>query len=135
VQLQMATLKGLDVRLFLPGKLDHPYLLHINRSYYEDLLKYGVRIFEYQKGIVHSKLMVVDQEWSFVGSANMDIRSFRLNFELNTAILDPTLAQQIEAQLEIDMGDSQEVCWKDFRARPAAQRAKESVLRLLAPAV
>lgn len=133
--LQMASLKGIDVRLVLSGKLDHPYMLHINRSYYDDLLKYGVKIFEYQKGMLHSKLMVVDGAWNFVGSANMDIRSFRLNFELNLAIYDRGLAQQIEAQVTADLTQSGEIRLKEFQARPWIERAKESVLRLFAPAV
>ncbi len=134
-QLQMAALKGLDVRLILSEHPDVPYLLHISRSYYEDLLKSGVRIFEYQKGILHSKLMAMDGVWSFVGSANMDIRSFRLNFELNLAIYDSELAKQIEQQMVIDLSCAREVQLKEFQARSWTQRAKESVLRLLAPAV
>lgn len=133
--LQMAALKGLDVRLILSGRLDHPYLLHISRSYYQDLLKSGVKIFEYQKGIVHSKLMIADDAWSFVGSANMDIRSFRLNFELNLVTHDGELSRRIESQLEADLLESTEVRWREFRDRPWSQRMKESVLRLLAPAV
>ena len=133
--LQMAALKGIDVRLILSGTLDHAYLLNISCSYYEDLLKNGVRIFEYQKGILHSKLMVVDGTWSFAGSANMDIRSFRLNFELNLAIHDAGLARQIEEQMEADLLYAREIRLKEFEARPWIRRAKESVLRLLAPAV
>jgi cardiolipin synthase len=133
--LQMAALKGLDVRLILAGRLDHPYLLQISRSYYDDLLRGGVKIFEYQPGILHSKLMMVDGVWNFAGSANMDIRSFRLNFELNLVIHDAGLGQQIERQMTADLAQSREIRWSEFRGRPWIHRARESVLRLLAPAV
>lgn len=135
LQLQMAALRGVDVRLFLSGKLDHPYLLFISRSYYEELLNAGVRIFEYQKGIMHSKLMVVDGVWSFAGSANMDIRSFRLNFEINVAVHDNEMAQKIEQLMISDLAQSKEIKLDKFQARSWLEHAKESVLRLLAPAV
>jgi cardiolipin synthase len=135
MQLQMAALKGLDVRLILSARLDHNYLRYISRFYYKDLLSTGVKIYEYQKGILHSKLMLVDGRWTFAGSANMDIRSFRLNFELNVAVHDPGLAGKVEKLMLSDLADSQVVDAKVFEMRPWTERAAESVLRLMAPAV
>ncbi|HEX8312631.1 MAG TPA: cardiolipin synthase, partial [Chthoniobacteraceae bacterium] len=81
--LQVCAARGVDVRVLVSEKSDHPYLVQIGRSYYEDLLRFGVRVFEYSKGVNHSKAMMIDSEWMMIGSANSDNRSMRLNFELN----------------------------------------------------
>ena len=90
--LQLAASRGVDVRMLVAGKSDHPYLVNIGRSYYEELLRYGVKIFEYESGINHAKVALVDEEWFMIGSANLDVRSMRLNFELNAFVRDPATA-------------------------------------------
>ncbi|HEY9250961.1 MAG TPA: cardiolipin synthase, partial [Rariglobus sp.] len=84
--LQLCAARGVDVRLLISGKSDHPGLLHIGRSYYEELLEAGVRLFEYQASIHHSKTGILDDDWLLVGSANLDNRSMHLNFELNVLL-------------------------------------------------
>ena len=132
--LQLCASRGVDVRLIISEKSDHPYLVQIGRSYYEALLKYGVRIFEYGKGINHAKVATIDGQWMMVGSANFDIRSMRLNFELNVAVHDPERTAELERVLRDDTEkDSIEIDLEEFRQRPFKQRALESLFRPLAP--
>ena len=132
--LQIAGARGLDVRLLVSAKSDHPFLVRIGRSFYEELLEFGVRIFEYERGINHAKAALVDDLWLMVGSANFDVRSMRLNFELNVLIRDPACAAELEAMLRQDIEhDSKEILLEEFRQRPFLQRFVESALRPLSP--
>ncbi len=132
--LQLAAARGIDVRLLVSEKSDHPLLINVGRSYYEELLKFGVKIFEYEKGVNHAKVGVIDDQWLMVGSANFDIRSMRLNFELNVLVRDPARAAELAQLLTRDFAeDSHRVVLADFLQRPWSQRLKESILRPLAP--
>ncbi|MGE5445225.1 MAG: phospholipase D-like domain-containing protein, partial [Ignavibacteriales bacterium] len=84
--MQLAARRGVDVKLLLPSKSDHRLVQLAAYSYYEDLLKSGVKIFRYMPGILHAKMLVVDGCFVVLGSANVDIRSFSYNFELNVNI-------------------------------------------------
>lgn len=81
--LELAASRQVEVRLLISARTDHPLLLTVRRSYYGELLAAGVRIFEYSAGIHHAKIALADKKWAMVGSANLDYRSLRLNFELN----------------------------------------------------
>ena len=94
--LQLCAARGVDVRLLVSAKTDHWYTVKVGRGYYEDLLAWGVRVFEYQEGINHKKAMLLDDDWLMVGSANSDNRSMRLNFELNLLVHAPTEAARLE---------------------------------------
>jgi cardiolipin synthase len=132
--LELAAARGVDVRLLVSEKSDHPLLINVGRSYYEELLRFGVKIFEYEKGINHSKVSLVDDHWLIVGSANFDIRSMRLNFELNVLVRDPERAAELEGVLRQDFEeDSRRIVLEEFVQRPRLQRWKESLLRPLAP--
>jgi cardiolipin synthase len=132
--LELAAARGVDVRLLISEKSDHPLLINVGRSYYEELLRFGVKIFEYEKGINHAKVVLIDEKWLMVGSANFDIRSMRLNFELNVAVRDPERAAELEAVLTQDFDlDSHRIVLAEFVQRPWSQRLKESLLRPLAP--
>jgi cardiolipin synthase len=109
-------------------------LIKVGRSYYEELLRFGVKIYEYEAGINHAKVGLIDDEWLMVGSANFDVRSMRLNFELNTLLRDPDRAAELEAVLRHDFEeDSHRIVLEEFLRRPWSQRFKESLLRPLAP--
>lgn len=132
--LKISAERGVDTRLLISAKTDHPYLLQVGRSYYEELLDYGVGIYEYNKGTNHSKVAAFDHRWMMVGSANFDIRSMRLNFELNVLVDDPAATAQLEAVLEHDYEqDSERIELETFRKRPYRQRCLESLFRPLAP--
>jgi cardiolipin synthase len=132
--LELAAARGIDVRLLVSEKSDHPLLINVGRSYYEELLRFGVKIFEYEKGINHAKVALIDDQWLMVGSANFDVRSMRLNFELNVLVRDPERASELEAVLHQDFDqDSRCIVLEEFARRPWTQRLTESVLRPLAP--
>lgn len=133
VALTVAAMRGVSVQLILPAKTDAPLVQLAARSFYEDLLKAGVKIYEFQPRVLHAKLLVVDDKWTMLGSGNMDIRSFRLNFELNLMIMDTQLAETCRQTLEEDIQESQLVTWELYEQRPLIKRLAENSCRLLSP--
>jgi len=133
VALQTAALRGVDVRLLLPGRSNHPVVSEAGRSFYEELLEAGVQIYEYGPGMIHAKTMVVDGAVALVGSANMDLRSFRLNFEVHAVVRDERTAARLEAAFADDLAASRRIELAAFRARGAARRVLEGAARLLTP--
>jgi cardiolipin synthase len=116
------------VRILVPGKhSDHGMTRSSSRGTYGDLLKAGAEIYEYEPAMIHAKLMVVDGEWSVVGSTNFDHRSFGLNDEVNVAALDPALAGHIEADFEKDLTQARRVTLDEWQHRGPFERAKEWV--------
>lgn len=131
--LQLCAARGVEVRVLISKKSDHPLLVEVGRSYYEDLLRFGVRVFEYSKGINHAKSILLDEDWLMIGSANSDNRSMRLNFELNVLVAAPKAARELERMLTEDFAASREILLLDFLHRPLRQRLLEAALRPLAP--
>nr|MDQ6911831.1 phospholipase D-like domain-containing protein [Verrucomicrobiota bacterium] len=131
--LQICAARGTEVRLLVSEKSDHPFLVRIGRSFYEELLESGVRIFEYAKWMNHGKVMAIDGEWLMVGSANFDNRSMRLNFELNVLAKHPARTAELEEVLLGYFADSNEVHLAQVKARPFQQRMIEAALRPLSP--
>lgn len=131
--LKLSATRGVDVRMLVAGKSDHPMLVNIGRSYYEELLRHDVKIFEYDAGFNHAKVALVDDAWLMVGSANLDVRSMRLNFELNALVRDKAAADALEHLLKADMSVSHQIDLEKFATRPRWQRFKESLVRPLGP--
>jgi cardiolipin synthase len=131
--LQLCAARGVEVRLLVSEKSDHRFLVEIGRSYYEELLRFGVRVFEYSVGINHAKTILLDEDWIMVGSANSDNRSMRLNFELNVLVQAPKAALELEAMFTEDFAASREITLRDFLHRPWRRRLLEAALRPLAP--
>jgi cardiolipin synthase len=131
--LEVAALRGVDVRLYLPGQADHPLVYHAGRSFYDELLRAGVKIFELPRTMLHAKTMVVDSQISTVGSTNMDQRSFQLNFEINAFFYGTHMNHALADSIEAVAGDAQHVRLKAFRRRPRRDRALEATARLFAP--
>jgi cardiolipin synthase len=125
--LETAVRRGVDVRVIVPGeKTDVPIVRHASRWHYEMLLRRGIRIFEYQPTMMHSKTMVVDGIWSTVGSSNFDDRSFRLNDEVNVNVYDEGIAAEMEKMFFDDLAQSQEVSLRKWFRRPMFDRLKEN---------
>jgi len=126
-----AALRGIDVRLLLPARSDSRFVTWAARSYYDELQQYGVRIYEYQRVALHAKAMLVDDDCALLGTANFDIRSFRLNFEVACAVYDADFAAMLARQLELDFGQSRRIS----RTRPLRlwQRLAEAFARLFSP--
>lgn len=133
VALQLCAARGVDVRLLITEKTDHPGLLRIGRSFYDELMGAGVRIFEYSQALNHTKAAVVDEDWLLVGSANLDNRSMRVNFELSTFTRHPEAAAELAARLEKDFAASTEITPEEFAKRPWYEKSAEAAFRPFAP--
>jgi cardiolipin synthase len=129
--LKTAALGNVDVRLLAPGVSDSKLVNAAAHSYYTELLEAGVKIYLYQKGFVHAKTMISDNNLSMVGSANMDIRSFDLNFELNAAIYDKELHQQLKTSFFQDLCESTELHLEEWEKRSRLTKLGESTCRLV----
>jgi len=131
--LQTTALAGVDVRIMLPERADATITHLASRSYLKDVLRAGVKVFFYQKGFIHSKLMVSDDALSTVGSTNMDFRSFEHNFEVNAFMYDESTALRMKDIFLADQRDCIPVYLKNWEKRPWHQKVKESVVRVLSP--
>ncbi|MDD2198045.1 MAG: cardiolipin synthase [Bacteroidales bacterium] len=129
----IAAKSGVEIKLLIPGVSDSMIVNSAARSYYTDLLQHGVRIFEYQKGFVHSKAMIIDDNLAVVGSANMDYRSFDLNFEVNAMLYSKTITEQLQEAFNNDLKHSSEINSTDWLNRPKYIHLFEKLVRLLAP--
>jgi len=128
-----AALSGLDVRILIPGKPDSRFVLWASMSYLKELLEAGVRVYQYQKGFIHAKTLVVDGLVSSIGTANMDLRSFKLNFEVNAFVYNENLSQKLQEDFFNDLKNSKEISYYDYENRPLWLRFWESLARLFSP--
>jgi len=131
--LKIAALSGIDVRIVIPAHPDHPFVKWCSLSYLGELLKAGVRCYEYTEGFIHSKMLIIDNVATSVGTTNMDIRSFKLNFEINAFIYDPKMTDLFLEQFYKDLKVSKEITMEDYQNRPLWQKVKEAFSRLLSP--
>lgn len=131
--LKTAAMSGIDVRVLIPNKSDSAMTFYGTLSYIEELLEAGVRIFFYKKGFNHSKIMMVDGVISTVGTANMDIRSFEQNFEVNALVYDETVTMELRGRFLEDLEQSDEINFKTWQKRPKGQKIKESLARIFTP--
>lgn len=129
--LKMAAQSGVDVKIMIPCMPDHPFVYWANYAYCGELIKSGARVFRYENGFLHAKTLVVDGEVSTVGSANFDVRSFRLNFEANAFVYDKEFASKMEKTFEDDIKLSTEVTLEDYESRDLWIKIKEAVSVLL----
>ncbi|HEY5771950.1 MAG TPA: cardiolipin synthase, partial [Chitinophagaceae bacterium] len=128
--LRIAALSGLSVKLLVPGRGDSKLVNAASRSYYEDLLCAGVDIYMYQKGFVHAKTLVTDGSLSIVGTANMDYRSFELNFEVNVIVYDKSVSEKLRTVFFKDLEDAEKIDKDEWCKRPAYKQLPERVARL-----
>ncbi|WP_222537814.1 cardiolipin synthase [Pedobacter polysacchareus] len=131
--LYVAALSGVKIKLLVPFQSDSVWVAAAARSYYQELLDVGVEIYQYQKGFIHAKTMVIDEQLSFIGTANMDERSFELNFEVNTVVYDDEIAKQLKAAFEEDLEVSKIIDANVWTARSAWVQLPEKIARLLSP--
>ncbi|MBH5319815.1 cardiolipin synthase [Paenibacillus sp. GSMTC-2017] len=131
--LRIAALSGVNVRIMLPSKPDHFFVYWATHSYLGEMLTSGVQIFLYERGFLHAKTLVVDSKIATVGTTNIDIRSFKLNFEMNAFIYDTETATRLMTIFEHDVTHSRQLSMEDYENRPMFNRFKESISRLLSP--
>jgi cardiolipin synthase A/B len=130
---KIALLSGVDVSIMIPSKGDSPFVYWATLSYAGELIDYGAKIYLYEKGFIHTKTIVVDQEVASVGTANIDTRSFRLNFEVNAVLYDEKAAAQLHGLFLQDCQDSSEYTQKRYKERSTLNKFKEAITRLLSP--
>ena len=128
-----AAARGVDVCIIVPERNNHWYIHYATRSFFAPLLRAGVRIFERPSPFVHAKALLVDSCWAFVGSSNFDIRSFRLNFELNLEARGPFAEHDLSRALQEEMHGSREIRLEDFERRRSWEPLLENLCALASP--
>jgi cardiolipin synthase len=131
--LKVAALSGIDVRLLVPNRPDKRIVFHASRSYFPELLEAGVKVYEYSRGFMHSKIIIVDHELASIGTSNMDMRSFHLNFEVNAFLYRTGSTQKLVDEYINDLQFSKQLDLESFGKRHIGLRLLESTSRLLSP--
>lgn len=131
--LMIASLSGISVKLLVPGKSDSLLVNAAARSFYKDLLRTGVEVYLYKKGFLHAKTMAADRKIAIVGTANMDYRSFDLNFEVNAIVYDPEIANQLSDIFYADLEDAERIDPVRWDHRPKLKQLLEKTARLVSP--
>ncbi|MFI3314524.1 MAG: cardiolipin synthase [Rikenellaceae bacterium] len=131
--LKVAAQSGIDVKLIIPGRSDTKLVFWATRSYITELLNAGIKVFFYNKGFIHSKLIIIDGKVSSVGSANMDIRSFEDNFEVTAFIYNSQVSRELSEVFEVDLRNSRKINLRWWLHRSLLYRSYEATSRLLAP--
>mgnify|MGYP000687244083 FL=1 len=131
--LKLSALSGVDVRLIIPGKPDHIFMKWAASAYIGDLLNAGAKVYLYQNGFIHAKTIVADGKVCTIGTANMDMRSYSLNFEVNAFIYDDRVANNLETQFFKDIEDCKVMTKEEYDKRSITLRIRESIIRLISP--
>lgn len=129
--LRLAVTRGVDVKILVPSSMDVPIVETASHSFYDELLKSGVRIYEYQPNFLHAKTAVVDGDWSTVGSFNLDNLSFFYNYEANVVSTDMKCAEEIKNNFFHDLTQSKEVTYSQWKRRPFVQKIQEFFVILI----
>lgn len=131
--LQSAALSGVDVRLMIPRKTDSTMLRLATGSYIKQCLQSGMKIYFYESGMMHAKVVIVDDEFVTTGSTNFDFRSFEHNFEFNALVYGKEFNSKMKDIFEADMQQCTRVSLGKWKQRPLMQKALESIVRLISP--
>lgn len=128
-----AARRGVDVRIIVPAASNHIVADWLSRGFYGQLLRGGVRLFLYQRAMIHAKTATIDGQWSTIGTANMDRLSLLGNYEINMEVFSPEVAKQMEDVFAIDSSNTVELTWPDWQRRHAMVKFSETVLTPLRP--
>jgi len=131
--IQHAAYRGLRVEILIPSKTDAFLALWAGRSFYQELIRAGVRIYEFDHGMLHSKTVSIDDRWTLIGSANMDIRSFLLNFEVTASIFDQAIAERVGQDFSSQRDRSRQIPLIEDGKAPLFASLVEGAARLLSP--
>lgn len=131
--LKLASRSGVDVKIMIPDRGDHPFVYAANNSFVGQLLDAGARCYRYTKGFLHSKTICIDSRVLSIGTTNMDVRSFKLNFEINAFIYDKKKARSHDKLFKKDLKYSSEITKEEFENRGWTMKLRESLSRLLSP--
>ena len=130
--LKEAVQRGVDVKLILPGKTDSNLVFNASRSFYDDLLSNGIKLYERKDSMLHAKTALIDGVWSTIGSTNLDWRSFLHNQEIDAIVLGQDFGGQMEAMFKADIESSHQITLEEWRKRPILSRVKEKLSKLWA---
>jgi len=133
--LRIAALSGVDVRIMYPANPDHPFVYWAGSSYVGELMCCGVKGYEYMNGFMHSKTIMIDSKVCSIGTANMDVRSFKINFETQAFIEDAAITQELEENFRRDMEESRLLTLEAYNQRKRMVKIKESISRLFSPLI
>ncbi len=131
--LKTAARSGIDVKLMIPDRPDHPFVYAANNSFIGQLLESGARCYRYTEGFLHSKTISIDSRIVSIGTTNMDVRSFKLNFEINAFIYDREITKEHDKIFAEDLEKSREIKLEDYENRGWTMKLRESISRLLSP--
>lgn len=131
--LQIAASSGVTVELIIPGVSDSYFVQHASYSYLKPLLKRGVHVYQYNKGFVHAKTFLFDKSLAYVGTVNMDTRSFYINFEIMALIQDDALCDRLYRAFDDDLEFCNRLTYRDWLKRGVVTRMIDSICRLIAP--
>lgn len=129
----LASLRGVDVRILIPSYSDATFVMLASKVYQKPLLKHGVKVYKYTPGFLHQKVMIVDDQFAIVGSANFDCRSMFINFEISTITNDKTFINEMAEMLEKDYSQSEQLTLKEFNNIPLSEKIVTRGANLLAP--
>lgn len=128
--LEDAARRGLDVRLLVPNHhQDSRMVRYASQTWYHDLLRAGVRLYEFQPTLIHAKTVTADREWAIVGSANFDSRSFQLNFEIAVVVFDSSFVEALDASFEKDLLRAREITLEEIEGWPWPVRLRNRLAR------
>lgn len=133
--LKTAAAGGVEVSIILPGRIDSQLVQHSSRSYIMELLNANIRVYFFDSGFIHAKIMLIDDHLSIVGSANFDYRSFYHNFEISALIYDREENRKLRIQFNIDKRNSTKLKLAQWKNRPLSDKLKESISRLMSPLI
>jgi cardiolipin synthase len=131
--LQLAGLRGVDVRILIPDRPDNPLVGLAAYTYVDDASLTGVKFYRYGAGFLHEKVMLIDRSFATIGTANFDNRSFRLNFEITAVIADQAFAAQVEHMFEADFAQSRVMAPGEYDRKPWWFRFGARLARLTGP--
>jgi len=128
-----AAMRGVDIALILPARNNLPFVHWASRAYLWELLQHGIKVYYQPPPFVHTKLFLVDDVWSLIGSANLDPRSLRLNFELDLEVYDPAGTQELCRYFDAALMMSREESLENVDGRPLSEKIRDSVAKLFSP--
>lgn len=131
--LRLAALRGVDARIMMPSRCDHYVVFEASKLYAYDAVRAGIRIFRYRPGFLHQKVVLVDDVAAAIGSANLDNRSFRLNFEIMVLTVHHGFAQEVESMLLHDFEEAFEIDCSEYHNAPTSRKVTMHIARLFAP--
>lgn len=132
-ELIAAAERGVDVKIVVPKQGDHPFVKEASFPYWQPLIKSGCEVYQYYQGFYHAKMIVIDKEICDIGTANIDLRSFHINHEINCLNFNREFIKEVITIMNYDIGISERLTLKDLKNRPIFQRVKEKVATIFAP--